>query len=275
MMKRIRYIMIVTSLLFLFIPQPCSAGDAPAQDDKGVTLSLRYLPSAFIEYEGEGARNSMNNTWENKVKSHNVVTELELGCELSDISGISVSYLANSPTIDEEKSSSGLQFNDVIMKVDHLSINYLRGLKGSSLKAVLGYQYVRQCFERSNFRLYPPESVKFAAKEVIRAHGVNFGITGRYFSPVYLEFDLITGILLYTDNWQSADVSQLTDKGYTYRVKLESGIDTGSYSAGIGALREMYHPQVKGGASTDEIVYSYSQNKTDLMGFYIFAKVMF
>ena len=262
-----KFLIILISLLILIIPS-LSLGDDKSDN---IIISIRYLPFAFIEYEGEGARTTEYDTWENKVKSHNPVTEIELDYALTQESSINFKYLTNFSTIDYEASSSGLQYNDVIMKVRNFSTHYIRSLENSNLKGIFGLQHFQQVFQRSNFFLYPDEEIDFNTKEVIKASGLNFGVTGRYFSPVYFDFEFISGIMLHTTNRQTSDSSTLDCKGYTYRLKLETGVDFGDFTAGIGALRELYHPQVKGGASTDDIVYSYSQNKTDLMGFYLFA----
>ncbi len=249
---------------------------AHAKDrSKDFAITIKYTPSSFIQYEGEGARTTGNNTWESKIKSHDALLELEVDYKLTEKSGVNLQYLANFATIEDERSSSGLQYNDVIFKIRNTYLNYYRELEGSGLSAIVGYQYLQQSFDRSRFFLYPEDYVDMRHKEEIESHGLNFGILGRYFSPVYLDIELMSGILLKTKNRQTADISTLKKKGYTYRVRLEVGADISDYSFGLGAIRELYHPQVDGGASQDGAIYSYSQNKIDLMGIYIFTRTEF
>lgn len=238
-------------------------------------LSLQYLPSAYIEYEGTGHRDAPSG-WELKVKPWTDVGGLRWRQELGPRWAFQAQGWMNRVIYQTEignRNNAFEQEGQTSVDLKTLWIDLRRPLAGSTLEAVFGAHGVRQVFKRKDIVFNsPPDPVEYKeTQEALGAH-VGFhlakqGRPGKRGWRLFGDGELLLGHFFWTHNRLESEKGSISSGGYTYAFRAEGGVAGPRWRFSAGYARQMYEILVPGGQSTPSgATVSFPINKTDLFG---------
>jgi|GEM_PF-1881670 len=245
---------------------------APAQDR--FTPSWLVLPSGALSYEGKGAQDTPQPFWESKTSYSTPIYGILFRWEMNSSSALASEFWRNIDGDHEEANPFGLQSNQTRLVLNNFSISYQRKLLGSGLEALVGAQFLSESFDRDQF-VVQGVPVQGSAEESLTGQGIQLGIHGLHNKTVfgthfYADWNFKTGFLLHTTNRQVSEIPVLNEKGYTYHVQGELGIQRSRFFAGVGLTHQFFRFYVPGGKSLETgPVVSYSMNTTNFHGLYL------
>lgn len=212
-------------------------------------LSVYYLPSARVEYEGTGFR-QFDAGWELKAKPLKTGQGLRWRHDLSDSLAVQFSYWRNDPTFfSEDGNTRGgplRQTGQTKLALNNFFIDLRKPLHDSSVEAVGGIQGACVSMRRKNivFNLSPESG---SPRERLSALGPYIGFHGGNSRAFYWDWELTLGHFFWTQNTQKTAGGSIHRGGYSYNFRFEAGWQRGDWGIGAGYVKQMLEITVPGG----------------------------
>lgn len=211
-------------------------------------LSLYHWPTAQIEYEGTGYRETTNG-WELKVKPPSPATGLRWRHELG-VSALQIQYWFNHSHYEREdgntKSLNERQTGQTRLSFHNVTADVRLPLAESRVEAIVGGQYVFEYLRRKDV-VFNGARADASASEKLNAAGAYVGFHAGGGRRWYWDGEATIGHFLWTDNALETGGGSIRRGGYGYGVRLEAGRSFGRWRAGIGVVRQLYQLMVRGG----------------------------